>query len=136
MGGQSGLKISRRSFSGSSPPVAVLRGIILALALSVVLLFIFALLFYFTTVSERITPYLVFAVSTVAIFSGSAYAGKKIGFKGWLYGGVTGFLFVALLLVIGIFVLENVVTGGSLISKLFIGFVFGTAGGIWGVNRK
>ncbi|MBS3943398.1 MAG: TIGR04086 family membrane protein [Dethiobacter sp.] len=136
MGGQAGLKSSRQSFSESSPPAAVLRGIILALAISVVLLFIFALLFYFTTVSERITPYLVFAVSAVAIFSGSSSAGKKIGHKGWLYGGITGSLFVALLLVIGIFVLENVVTGWSLISKLFIGFVFGTAGGMWGVNRK
>ncbi len=117
------------------PPAAVLKGIILALALSVVLLFVAALLLYFTAVSEKITPYLVFGISLVAIISGSSYSGRKIGIKGWLYGGITGFVFVVLMLVIGLFVLDDVSLAWNWLTKLFLGFIFGAAGGMWGVNR-
>jgi putative membrane protein (TIGR04086 family) len=117
------------------PAAAVLKGIILALALSVILLFIAALVLYFTAVSEKITPYLVFGISLVAILSGSSYAGKRIGSKGWIYGGITGFVFVALMLLMGLLILDGVSAGWNWMSKLFLGFVFGAAGGMWGVNR-
>ena len=103
--------------------------------LSVVLLFIAALVFYFTAVSEKITPYLVFGVSLVAIIAGSSFAGKHIGTRGWLYGGIVGLIYVALMLITGLFVRDSIAISLNLFTKLFLGFVFGAAGGMWGVNR-
>jgi len=135
MGSQTGHKATPRPFTGGGPIVSVLKAVILALALSVVLLFVAALVLYFTAVPERITPYLVFGTSLVSIFTGSSYAGRKIGHKGWFYGGVTGLLFVILLLLIGLIFREHVLTGWGYFTKLFLGFIFGAAGGMWGVNR-
>ncbi|NLY37933.1 MAG: TIGR04086 family membrane protein [Firmicutes bacterium] len=113
----------------------LLKAVALALILSVVLLFIAALVFYFTAVSEKITPYLVFGVSLVAIITGSSYAGKHIGTRGWLYGGIVGLIYVILMLATGIFIRDSVAVNLNLITKLFLGFVFGAIGGMWGVNR-
>lgn len=135
MNRQTGHKLTPQPFLRGGPAVAVLKGIILALALSVVLLFIAALVLNFTAVAEKITPYLVFGISLVAIISGSSYSGGKIGSKGWLYGGITGFVFVVLMLVIGLFVLDGVSFGWNWLTKLFLGFIFGAAGGMWSVNR-
>jgi putative membrane protein (TIGR04086 family) len=135
MNSQMGHNLSPQSFLRGGPAAVVLKGIVLALALSVLLLFIAALVLYFTAVPEKITPYLVFGISLVAVISGSSYTGRKIGSKGWLYGGITGFVFVMLMLIIGLFVLEDVSAGWNWLSKLFLGFVFGAVGGMWGVNR-
>ena len=113
----------------------LLKAVALALILSVVLLFIAALIFYFTALSEKITPYLVFGVSLVAIITGSSYAGKQIGTRGWLYGGIVGLIYVIAMLATGIFVRDSVAVNLNLITKLFLGFVFGAIGGMWGVNR-
>ena len=133
MNSQTGHNLTPRLRGG--PAAIMLKGIILALALSVILLFIAALVLYFTAASEKITPYLVFGISLVAIITGSSYSGRKIGSKGWLYGGITGLVFVVLMLVIGLFVLDGVSFGWNWLTKLFLGFMFGTAGGMWGVNR-
>jgi putative membrane protein (TIGR04086 family) len=135
MNSQTGHNSAPQPYLRGGPAAALLKGIILALALSVVLLFIGALVLYFTAVSEKITPYLVFGISLVAIISGSSYAGRKIGSKGWFYGGITGLVFVLFMLVIGLFVLEDASAGWNWLTKLFLGFVFGAAGGMWGVNR-
>ena len=102
----------------------LLKAVALALILSVVLLFIAALVFYFTAVSEKITHYLVIGVSLVAIITGSSYA-----------GGIVGLIYVILLLAAGIFIRDSVAVNLNLITKLFLGFVFGAIGGMWGVNR-
>ncbi|HOL17684.1 MAG TPA: TIGR04086 family membrane protein [Bacillota bacterium] len=135
MNSQSGRNITPQPFVRGAPVVAVLKGIVLALALSVVLLFIAALVLYFTAVPEKITPYLVFGISIIAIMAGSFSAGKSIGSRGWLYGGITGFVFVVLMLVGGLFVLDDLSPGWNFATKLFLGFIFGAVGGMWGVNR-
>ena len=135
MNRQTGYKEIPQPISLSALLTALLKGLAIALALSVVLLFIAALVFYFTAVPEKITPYLVFAVSLVAILAGSSFAGKRIGTRGWLHGGVVGLLYVILMLVIGLFFRETVAFSGNLVTKLFLGFVFGAVGGMWGVNR-
>ncbi|MEW5784815.1 MAG: TIGR04086 family membrane protein [Bacillota bacterium] len=135
MNRQPGYSVAPQPLTGHGLFMVLLKGIALALALSALLLFIAALVLYFTAVPEKITPYLVFGVSLTAIMSGACFAGKRIGYRGWLYGGVVGFIYVALMLVIGLFALDNITVGWNLLSKLFLGFVFGATGGMWGVNR-
>ena len=125
MNSQSGRNITPQPFVRGAPVVAVLKGIVLALAL----------VLYFTAVPEKITPYLVFGISIIAIMAGSFSAGKSIGSRGWLYGGITGFVFVVRMLVGGLFVLDDLSPGWNFATKLFLGFIFGAVGGMWGVNR-
>lgn len=113
----------------------LLKGTALALLFSVVMLFIAALLLYFTALPEKTTPYMVFAISLLAILTGSSYACKRIGVRGWLYGGIVGVIYVLLVLISGLIFLDDFGVAWNFITKLFLGFVFGAAGGMWGVNR-
>ncbi len=136
MNRQPGHNVSPQPLAGGGGPLPVLlKGIILALLISLVLLFAAALLLYFTNVPEKIAPYVVFGISLTAILVGSSYGGRKIGSRGWINGGIVGVIYVSLMLVIGLFFLEDATLGWNLISKLFLGFIFGAAGGMWGVNR-
>ena len=120
---------------GSSVLPAICRGTLIAFGISLTLLFIAALVLYFTAVPEKYSPYMVFVISVVAILWGSGTAGKRIGYRGWLYGGIVGFLYVFLMMVTGILVLDDFVLGMNIFTKLFLGFAFGFVGGILGVNR-
>lgn len=122
------------SFKGT-PVLVLLKGTGLALIFSVVLLFIAALVLYFTAVPEKSTPYLVFGISLIAILFGSSFAGRKIGARGWLNGGIVGVLYVVIMLAVGLFVLDNMAISWNFITKIFLGFIFGAAGGMWGVNN-
>lgn len=112
-----------------------LKGLLLALLFSLVMILVIALLLYLTALTERAASYLVYGVSIVAILWGSAYATRRIGSRGWLNGGIIGVVYVLLMLGGGLIVVEDMAIGWSLVVKIFLGFVFGAAGGMWGVNN-
>lgn len=112
----------------------LLKGILLALLFSLVMILVIALLLHLTALPERMAPYLVYAVGIAAILWGSAYAARKIGSRGWLNGGSVGVIYVLLMLGGGLIVVEDMAIGWSLVVKIFLGFIFGAAGGMWGVN--
>lgn len=112
----------------------ITRGLLLSIVFSLVLLLICSLVLHFTSLPEKATPYLACGVSLLSVLCGSYYAGKRIGFRGWFHGGMVGALYIAILLLAGILAQSDFVFGLNLFSKLFLGFVFGAAGGMWGVN--
>jgi putative membrane protein (TIGR04086 family) len=134
MNRQPGSNVSSHPLGGAALPV-LLKATALALIFSVILLFVAALVLYFTAVSEKITPYVVFGISLVAILWSSSFAGRKIGARGWVNGGAVGILYVVIMLVIGLLVLDNFTFSWNFFTKIFLGFIFGAAGGMWGVNN-
>jgi putative membrane protein (TIGR04086 family) len=134
MNRQTGSKVSPYPLGGAAIPV-LLKATAMALILSVFLLFVAALVLYFTAVPEKIAPYLVFGISLAAILWGSSFAGRKIGTRGWINGGIVGILYVVIMLAIGLLVLDNFAFNWNFIVKIFLGFVFGAVGGMWGVNN-
>lgn len=113
---------------------AVIKGTLLAFILSLVLLLLASLVLHFTAVPEKITPYLVFGISLAAILFGSRFSGRHIGYRGWLHGGLVGFFYVLLLLLLSVLFVEGFAFNFSVVTKVFLGFAFGAAGGMWGVN--
>lgn len=112
----------------------LLKGMLLALVFSLVMLFVIALLLYLTELPESIASYLVYGVSLGAILWGAAYAARRIGSRGWLNGGIIGVAYVMLMLAGGLIAIDDLTIGWSLAVKIFLGFVFGAVGGVWGVN--
>lgn len=112
------------------------RGILLAILFSLVMILLIALLLYLTALPESMAPYLVYAVSVVAVLWGAAHSARRIGSRGWLNGGIVGVVYVLLLLGAGLIALEGISFGWTLLVKIFLGFVFGAAGGMWGVNYQ
>lgn len=111
------------------------KGVILAVILSLVLILLLALVLYLTPLPERAAPYLVYGAGVVAILWGSARAARRIGTRGWLNGGLVGVIYVLLMQAGGLIAVEDMTLGWSLAVKLFLGFIFGAVGGMWGVNN-
>ncbi len=112
----------------------VIRGLLLSVIISLVLLLVCSLILHFTAVPEKVTPYLACGVALLSVLCGSYHTGKRIGFRGWLHGGVVGILYIVILLLAGVLAQNGFTFGLNLFSKLFLGLVFGAAGGMWGVN--
>ncbi len=113
---------------------AIIRGVLISIIISLVLLLVCSLVLHLTPVREKITPFLTCGIALFSVLCGSYHTGKRLGYRGWLHGGAVGVLYLLLLLLAGILAGNGFALGLNLFSKLFLGFVFGAAGGMWGVN--
>jgi len=104
------------------------------LFLSLLIFALASVIISYTAVPERILPYLSFFTSVISIFVGSLYVSRRIGFQGWLNGGLTGFFYVLVLLLLGLFIAGDLPVLSGFIIKIFLGFVFGAVSGIIGMN--
>jgi len=118
----------------SSEPLVLCKGLLVTLFLSFLLLLFNTMLFFFFPLSEIFVPYFIFGFILVSILVGSVYIGKRVQKKGWLKGGMIGFTYVLILIVLGISLLPDLGLGLNTLTKLFIGFSFGTIGGVLGIN--
>jgi len=112
----------------------VLWGLLVALGFSFLFLALNAILILFTPLSEVFVPYLLFAGTLFSVLLGAVFIGKRTEEKGWLRGGLMGFFYVLVLLCLSYFWQIDFQPGWGLLTKFFLGFSFGAAGGIWGIN--
>ncbi|NLP36335.1 MAG: TIGR04086 family membrane protein [Firmicutes bacterium] len=119
------------------PPVTIIvmaKGVLYAYFLSLLIFLVFSLIIQYTSLTEAILPYTAYATSLIAIFAGAAYVTKKLQVKGWLNGGITGLIYLAGLLILGLILLPDFQLDLSYITKAFLAFLAGAAGGIFGIN--
>jgi len=114
--------------------VKVARGILNAYLLTLVLFLMLGGILYFTKMSEDIIPTAVVILSALSIIISGINATRDIDQLGWLHGGLIGFLYVAILLIVGSFVMPAVSYGASTLADLALGFAVGTLAGALGVN--
>lgn len=98
-----------------------------ALALSVLL--------YSSSATEDKTLGYIYLVHIIALFIGGWTAGRRSGRKGWYYGGLTGFCYAMLVLVIGFLAMDAGITLQKLI-LVAAACACGALGGIFGVNMS
>ncbi|HHT46477.1 MAG TPA: TIGR04086 family membrane protein [Firmicutes bacterium] len=128
--GQVGLALS----SQDNATILIVKGLLIALLLSFIFLALNTLLLYFSPLSEAYVPYLIFGGTLLSIFWGSVYVGKRTEEKGWLRGGLTGLFYVLTLMLFCFLFNVSFEPGINILTKLFLGFVFGSLGGILGIN--
>ncbi len=112
----------------------IAKGVFLALAVSLVVCLLVAVVLFLTPMTERAVPYIVYITSTFSIVIGSAYAAKRIQSKGWLNGGLTGLAYVFILLILTRVFGLDLDVNLHLATKLLLAFVLGSIGGILGLN--
>ncbi|RJX27974.1 MAG: TIGR04086 family membrane protein [Dethiobacter sp.] len=118
----------------SSVPLLITRGLLVALLLSLVILVLSTMILHFSPLSETFVPYIIFGGTLLSILLGSVYVGKRTEEKGWLRGGLTGLFYVLALIILSYLFQVSFEPGLNIITKLFLGFSFGTLGGILGIN--
>ena len=112
----------------------ILKGTVLALAISLTVLLLLTIILFLTPLTEGAVPYVTYITSIFSIIIGAAYASKRIQSKGWLNGGLTGLTYIIILLLLSR--AFGVETGVNLhlATKVLLAFALGSIGGILGLN--
>lgn len=109
-------------------------GAVISLVMTLALVLIISLVYYFTDISDNICGILVFAAGAVASFTGGLYSAKKAGGNGLVHGLLSSLIFLIIL-----YAASSVITGcraasTRMITLLIAGSCAGMLGGIFGVN--
>ena len=116
------------------PYAVIAKGLLFSFVLSILLIIVVSMIYYFSPLTENFVPYIIYGITLICIIFGSVYVGKRVEEKGWIRGGVTGFLYIAFLLGLGLLFLPDLSLDMNIIYRLIIGFSFGALGGILGIN--
>ncbi len=112
----------------------IIKGSIIAIVISLILLLVTALILTYTDVSENIIPATIIVISALSILIGSILSSLNIKKNGLLNGALVGMIYM-----ITIYLLSSIaITGFGINSKTIIMLVAsilaGVIGGIIGVN--
>ena len=107
---------------------AILRG----LALSLLMLFIAAAIFYFGDFSDSYLGLAAWVITVIAICYSGIYTSMKIGSKGLIHGLLIGFIFVLVLMGIALIAEKGEIKLGSYIVMFIVGIAIGGLSGIIG----
>lgn len=114
----------------------IVKGSVLAMIISIISLFIFALLLTYTSLSENTIFPVVLTITGVSILVGSSMSSMKIKKNGLINGGAVGLIYILILYLASSLCFTGFqITGNSLI-MLLVGTLTGILGGIIGVNFK
>lgn len=113
---------------------AVLSGVIVSYILSIILFLILGILMALTRIPETSLPTVVVVLSVISIGFGGAFTAKKARTAGWVNGGLTGAVYVAVILVMGMLFVPHFALTGNVLLRIVVGFGVGMIGGIFGVN--
>ena len=120
----------------SNSLISILKGTILSIFLTLILLIIFALLLTYTNINENTMPAVIIIVTAISILLGSQITTGKIKRNGIINGIIVGSLYIFTL-----YILSSIITKDFSFSKYSIimiitSVLIGGIGGIIGVNRK
>lgn len=112
----------------------LLKSLIFAYAISLLAFLVEGGIIHFTKVSEDIIPISVSIISALSILLAGIYTAKRTESRGWLNGGIVGFLYIFVIALLSYFLIPGYQIELLLLGKLALGFLVGAVGGIIGVN--
>lgn len=126
--------IDKSEFSKNT--IRVVRGSVIAVFISLILLFIFAMLLTYTNISENTINPVIIVITGISILIGSGISTLKIRKNGLLNGGLVGLIYV-----LTIYLISGVTGSGFgvniyTIIMMFTCIISGMIGGIIVVNLK
>ncbi len=114
----------------------ILRGLIFGFLLSLICFLIISIILSFSSISESIIKPSSYIIMVVSIVIASGYTSRKVDKNGWLYGAITGLLYVIILTIAGMITSGGFSLEQIMISRVLMGLIAGTIGGILGINLK
>ena len=114
----------------------ILKGSIISMILTLLLLFLFATLLTYTNISENTIPAVIIVITAISLLVGSSIASRKIKRNGLMNGAMIGAIYL-----LTIYTISSIASGTfgmnlKSIIMIVVGILFGVLGGILGVNTK
>lgn len=112
----------------------LLKGLGISIMVTLIGIFLFAVLLTYTNISESTIPIVIIAISFVGILIGATISTRKISKNGMMNGGIIGGTYVILL-----YLLSSLLGAGFsfniyTIIMMIAGIIAGLLGGILGIN--
>lgn len=112
----------------------ILTGAFLSLLISIILVFILAMVVYFSNISDRAVSGIIFAISCLSVFFGGLVLAKNIESRGLLNGVILAGVYFAILLAVSFLVNGTVSISPGNILRLLSILASGGLGGVLGIN--
>ena len=116
--------------------ITIMKGIIFSYIITIPLFLIFSFILTYSDFPEKLVSFVVIVVTIASIILAGAFSTKRMKSKGWLNGGVVGFLYMFLLYLLSSIVAKNFSIDNRIIGMTIIGVLAGSIGGIIGINLK
>lgn len=120
----------------SNSVIRILKGSIIAMVATIILLIIFAAILTYTNINENTMPTVIIVITALSILIGSQIATSKIKRNGILNGAIVGLIYIAFLYILSGLVTKNFSLNNYSIIMIATSILVGGLGGIIGVNRK
>ena len=114
--------------------ITIMKGTLISVILTLVLLFILAIVLTYTKVSESMIPAAIIVITAISLLIGSTIANKKMKKNGILNGGIIGVIYLLTIYIVSSAVSGSFSLGWKSIVMLVSGIIFGIIGGVIGVN--
>ena len=128
------LKTSENTEGVQNNLIRIIKGSILAIIISIILLTIYAALLTYTSIAETTMTIVVITIAGISILIGSSISARKIKKQGMLNGALVGIVYMLALYLIS----SSTSTGFNMdvktIIMILVGVLAGMIGGIIGVN--
>ena len=130
----SGKKIEGISKDKSS--IKIIKGTVISIILSLVLLTIYATLLSYTSISESTMVPVIITITGISILIGSSISSIHIKKQGMLNGALVGLIYMLTIYILSSIFLSSFEININSIIMIAVGIVTGMIGGIIGVNMK
>lgn len=114
----------------------VLKTSLLAVAVTIVLFFITALVLYVTGVDDGVVPVAVTVIRILSVAFAGFLCGRFSEKSGWLAGMLSGFMYVVWSVLIGLLFFKGFEFDNILIADVITSIIAGAVSGIIGINIK
>ena len=114
--------------------VNILKGTVISILLSLILLTIYSALLSFTNISESTMTTVVLVITGISILLGSSMSSINIKKQGMLNGGLVGLIYVLLIYLLSSIFLVGFQFNLNSIIMIAVGILTGMIAGIIGVN--
>jgi len=112
----------------------MLKSVMIGYIFSLICFLILALLITFTSLSENVVPLITQIIIIIGLVITGAAAARKARTRGWLYGIITGLLYIVTLLIISWIAIDGFAFDKFAFAKILLGIVVGAIGGMIGIN--
>ena len=116
--------------------IKILKGTIISIILSIILLTIYAILLSYTSISENTMVPVIITITGISILIGSSISSMHIKKQGMLNGALVGLIYMLTIYILSSIFLSSFELNMNSIIMIAVGIITGMIGGIIGVNMK
>ncbi len=116
--------------------IKIIKGTVISIILSLILLTIYAALLSYTSISESTIVPVIITITGISILIGSSISSMHIKKQGMLNGALVGLVYMLTIYILSSIFLSSFEININSIIMISVGIVTGMIGGVIGVNMK